>query len=107
MSTMHTPRALAPVLLAFLATIAIACAGADEPRERIVLITLDTLRQDSFLGPTAAMPLARERARSGRVFERYYSATTSTQPTHATLLTGLHPWQHGVPRNGLVLAAND
>ena len=26
-----------------------------------------------------------------------------TQPTHATLFTGKHPWQHGVTRNGQIL----
>ena len=49
------------------------------------------------------MPRLRKWAERGRVFERYYSSTSTTQPTHATLLTGLHPWEHGVPRNGMVL----
>ena len=76
------------------------------PRERIVLITLDTLRGDSFLGSEAresSMPLTRAWAREGVVFENYYSASSSTQPTHATLFTGLHPWQHGVSHNGTLL----
>jgi len=77
-----------------------ACSGADVPAKRIVLVTLDTLRQDSY---ASHMPRTMERASRGRSFERYYSATSTTQPTHATLFTGQHPWRHGVSRNGMVL----
>ena len=41
---------------------------------------------------------------SGARFEDAYAPTSTTAPTHATLFTGLHPWEHGVPRNGRVLA---
>jgi arylsulfatase len=71
-----------------------------------VLITLDTLRFDSFEGGGALgvpMPRTRALAERGLVFRRAYAATSTTQPTHASLFTGLHPWQHGVPRNGMVL----
>jgi len=78
-----------------------ACgAGSDPPPTRIVLITLDTLRADGL----AAMPETAAYARRGMVFESFYAATSTTQPTHASLFTGLHPWQHGVTRNGEVLA---
>ena len=50
------------------------------------------------------MPLTLARARRGLAFERFFAATSSTQPTHASLFTGLHPWQHGVTRNGMTLA---
>jgi arylsulfatase len=72
-----------------------------------VLITLDTLRYDRFEGggPLGVpMPRTRALAERGRVFQRNYAATSTTQPTHASIFTGLHPWQHGVPRNGVVLA---
>ncbi len=94
--------ALAALCLASLA----ACGGAPEGGERIVLITLDTLRWDAFSGADghqAAMPRLAEWAQHGAVFDRYYSATSTTQPSHATLFTGLHPWQHGVPFNGAML----
>ncbi len=86
-----------------------SCREAPEPRERIVLITLDTLRYDRLSGTDrwpADMPETRRFAEGALVFRRHYSATSATQPTHATLLTALHPWQHGVPRNGAVLAAD-
>jgi arylsulfatase A-like enzyme len=78
----------------------LASCGA-EPGTRIVLITLDTLRYDAYVDQ---MERTREWAQDAAVFERYYSATSTTQPTHATLFTGLHPWQTGVPFNGALLA---
>jgi choline-sulfatase len=84
-------------------------AAAGPPQKtRIVLITFDTLRYDAFAGGPdrkSSMPATRAFARRGQTFERFYSATSTTQPTHASLLTGLHPWQHGVSRNGQVLDA--
>jgi len=74
-----------------------ACGGA--ARERIVLVTLDTCRSDAL----ASMPNLAAFAARGARFSAAYSATPSTQPTHATLFTGLHPWQHGVTENGEVL----
>jgi len=70
---------------------------------RIVLITLDTLRYDAVFpqdGAPSAMPLLRERAQAGTRFNRFYSTTSVTQPTHASLFTSLPPWDHGVTRNG-------
>lgn len=89
-----------------------ACSSGErtEPHKRVVLITLDTLRHDSFAGAAhgnaqgTQMPFTRRWAEKGRVFERCYAATSTTQPTHATIFTGLHPWQHGVLRNGVALA---
>jgi arylsulfatase A-like enzyme len=91
--------------LAGLLLAALAVAGCGEPARgtRIVLVTLDTLRWDSLAGPSRAMPRLAQAAEEGLVFDRSYAATSSTQPTHATLFTGLHPWQHGVHRNGMVL----
>lgn len=97
-------RALATVAV-LLALVGTRCTP-DAPSTRIVLITLDTLRHDSFFGGPGRepqMPLLAKWAEGGRVYERCYAATSSTQPTHATLFTGLHPWEHGVPRNGAVL----
>ncbi len=90
------------------AAVSLALLGACGPAERgtrIVLVTLDTLRYDAAFGPRAAMPELAAAAAAGLVFDAHYAASSSTQPTHATLFTGRHPWQHGVHRNGLVLAA--
>jgi arylsulfatase A-like enzyme len=79
--------------------------GAARPR-RIVLITLDTLRFDRLApaGDGEHMPNTRAFAARGAWFDDFWAASSATQPTHATLFTGLHPWEHGVPRNGTVLA---
>ncbi len=95
-------------LLCLLALL-LGCGTRDtEPPVRIVLITLDTLRYDSLFpapGRESDMPHTRALAEGSLVFRRHYSATSTTQPTHASLFTGLHPWQHGVHRNGAVLDA--
>ncbi|MGI9590805.1 MAG: sulfatase, partial [Myxococcota bacterium] len=74
-----------------------------EPGQRIVLVTLDTLRADGL--DRTLMPRGAAFADRGQRFERAYAAAATTQPTHATLFTGLHPWEHGLTRNGHVLAA--
>ncbi len=83
-----------------------AASSSGAGGQRIVLITVDTLRQDSFTDspqrPTS-MPLTAGRAARGASFTRYFSATSTTLPSHASLLTGKHPWEHGVSRNGMLL----
>ena len=78
-----------------------------EPRVRVVLITLDTLRFDRFEANRAGdsrMPLTRGHAARGLVFRRFYTVSPVTQPTHATFLTGMQPWEHGITRNGIVFS---
>ena len=91
----------------FLSMALTACGGPTEEPMRVVLISLDTLRYDKLPatvdGPTA-MPLTHARARRGLQFEHFYTATSATQPSHASMFTGLHPWEHGVTRNGIPLA---
>jgi len=103
----RTPGVVAavPVLAAVLGLASGCGQGREHPR-RIVLITLDTLRYDSLAGsgPHANMPATLGFAQRGLFFERFYSSSATTQPSHASLFTGLHPWQHHVVRNGCVLA---
>jgi arylsulfatase A-like enzyme len=85
--------------------IAAAC-GAPDRGVRVVLITLDTVRYDAFAGDRlpSSLPKTAEWARRGTWFSRAYAASNVTQPTHASLFTALHPWEHAVTRNGQVLA---
>ncbi|MBI5511171.1 MAG: sulfatase [Deltaproteobacteria bacterium] len=100
-------RVAAMVATALVAVTPIACRRSAEPRAtRIVLISLDTLRYDAFAGDAdraTAMPLTLAWARNGAVFEHHYAASSSTHPSHATMFTGLHPWEHGVHSNGIPL----
>ncbi len=78
----------------------------DERRVRVVLVTLDTLRYDQLVsaeGTRPAMPRLADRAKRGLLFTRFYVPSAITQPSHASMLTGLQPWEHGVTRNGMVL----
>lgn len=81
-------------------------AAPKNARVRVVLVTLDTLRRDHF-DPDAQgqshMPKCFARAQAGLRFSRFFVTSPATQPSHASMLTGLHPWEHGVTRNGQVL----
>lgn len=91
-------------VVAALGVLALSSCSVGERPQRIVLVTLDTLRADGF--DAQIMPRTWAFAERGLRFERAYAAASTTQPTHATLFTGLHPWQHGVARNGIALAAD-
>ena len=108
----------APHLLSLLATVGLLLAGCggesssggggpgdagagDGRPTRLVLITLDTLRADRF--DAERMPRLHAAAAEGLVFDSFHASTSVTLPTHASLLTGLHPWQHGALRNGVLL----
>lgn len=80
-----------------------ACAPGERAAipQRVVLVTLDTLRAESL--DAERMPVLHGLAQRGLMFERAYAASNVTQPSHASLFTALHPWEHGVVRNGAVL----
>ena len=77
-----------------------------QPINRIVLITLDTLRADHLSGfgyPLATSPFIDALAEQSISFTRAYAQSSATGPSHASMFTSLYPIQHGVHRNGLVL----
>jgi arylsulfatase A-like enzyme len=82
--------------------------GAAEPLfERVVLVTLDTLRKDhvsahGYRRPTT--PFLDSLAERGVLFENAVASVSHTAPSHASMLTGLHPLVHGVGDNGERLA---
>jgi len=76
--------------------------------ERVVLVTIDTLRADhvSCYGyPRATTPFLDSLAARGVRFTRAMAAISHTAPSHATMLTGLVPAVHGVLQNGGQLAS--
>jgi arylsulfatase A-like enzyme len=98
--------ALAPILLALTAA---ACsrsqpsAPARGPTSSVLLVTIDTLRADrigAYGDAQARTPTLDALARAGLLFERAYAPAPLTLPSHATLMTGLQPPQHGVRGNG-------
>ncbi len=77
--------------------------------ERVVLITIDTLRRDhvsayGYFRPTT--PFFDRSAAGGVLFDNAISPVSHTAPSHASMLTGLPPDEHGVLQNGGKLPAN-
>lgn len=77
---------------------------ADDDRLNVLLITLDTTRAD-YLGcygrSAAHTPHLDRLAREGARFTRCATCTPLTLPSHASILTGVYPYVHGLRRNGL------
>jgi len=72
------------------------------PRPPIVLITIDTLRADrlgSYGSTRGLTPSLDAFAREATRFTAAISQVPLTLPSHATILTGLHPVDHGVRTN--------
>lgn len=70
--------------------------------ERVVLVTIDTLRADyvgAYGSPSASTPTLDEMARRGIRFETAIAPTPLTLPSHTSLMTGLDPPGHGVHSN--------
>jgi arylsulfatase A-like enzyme len=71
-------------------------------KRNLVIITIDTLRAD-YLGcygsTQVVTPNIDTLAREGFMFERAYSTTSLTGPSHASIFTSLYPRSHGVLHN--------
>lgn len=95
-----------PLIAGGLLVVALACAAVwygRPPRPNIVLVTFDTTRADRLgaygyaSGATAGFD---EFAQQGVIFENAYAPAPITLPSHATMLTGLYPPEHGLRVNG-------
>ncbi len=81
-----------------------ACAallgcGRAPSRPTVVLVTLDTTRAENLSTygyQRVTDPFLASLAERSRVFERAYSTTTWTLPSHVSMFTGLAPAEHGV-----------
>ena len=73
----------------------------------IILVTIDTWRHDAagFAGNSKAKtPYLDGLAARGVVYANAHAHNVLTLPSHANILTGLHPYQHGIRDNsGFVL----
>src|SRR5712691_6738587 len=68
----------------------------------VVLVTIDTLRADSLLAygrATTETPTTDRLAREGVLVEDATVQAPQTRPSHASILTGRYPWEHGVRDN--------
>lgn len=73
----------------------------------VALVTLDTVRADAVgaygLDALAQTPVLDALAKGGMLFEDAFSTINSTNPSHASILTGLFPKDHGVLSNTQLL----
>jgi arylsulfatase A-like enzyme/Flp pilus assembly protein TadD len=71
------------------------------PHQNALLITIDTLRADALgsYGGRAATPALDGLAAAGVRFDFAHAHAVLTLPSHASILTGLYPFQHGVRDN--------
>jgi arylsulfatase A-like enzyme len=72
------------------------------PPKRIVLVTIDTWRTDALSASGSGRvetPNLDAFAKGGLYCPKAWSSATLTAPSHATLLTGLQPYHHGVRDN--------
>lgn len=72
-------------------------------RANLFLITLDTLRLDhlNIYGyKRDTSPAISELSKNSFVFDNAFTVATNSGPSHATMLTGLYPSQHGLIDNG-------
>jgi arylsulfatase A-like enzyme len=86
-----------------LALPAAACAPAPASVRSVLLVTLDTTRDDVLTADAAGhalTPRLAAMAENGVRFPRAYTVAPLTLPAHASLLTGLVPHRHGVRENG-------
>jgi arylsulfatase A-like enzyme/thioredoxin-like negative regulator of GroEL len=100
-----SPSRVRPGLAVLLLAGGLACGGAPEPPpERIVLVTIDTLRADHlgcYGAQRAHTPHLDAIAEAGVRFAVALSPAPLTLPAHASLMTGLDPPGHGVRHNSL------
>ena len=113
------PRRSAVAAVVFLAAI-IAILVYRRPRppqadlrpianQNVLLITVDTLRADALgsYGGRAATPALDRLASDGVRFDFAHAHAVVTLPSHASILTGQYPFQHGIRDNsGYRLGAN-
>ena len=69
--------------------------------QNVLLVTIDTLRADalSSYGGPAATPNLDRLAAGGARFEFAHAHAVVTLPSHASILTGLYPFEHGIHDN--------
>jgi choline-sulfatase len=95
---------LHPAVLLGLGLAVLACSAAPRAPERILLVTIDTLRADrlgSYGAANAHTPHLDELARSGVRFDAALSPVPLTLPAHASLMTAVDPPRHGVRHNSV------
>jgi arylsulfatase A-like enzyme len=93
------PRTLLLAVAALLACVALGCAKESEGPPNVLLISVDTLRADHLSSYGYSLQISPNIDRLATESTRYAGAlapTPWTLPSHAALLTGVHPWRLGL-----------
>ncbi len=113
---------ITPVSRVLLIAALAGCGGSDSvqeveaqpelatPRPNVVLITLDTTRADrigSYGYEAARTETLDTIAARGTRFANAYAPMPLTIPSHATMFTGLNPYNHGVRSNSTAVLQDD
>jgi arylsulfatase A-like enzyme len=80
-------------------------AGSDTPRPNIVTVVADCATASDLFGENAdscPLPFVRQLLSESLVCERTVSTSPWTLPSHASILTGLYPWEHHVHRRASI-----
>src|SRR5262249_34500793 len=91
-------------IAALLAAASLGCRPVAPAPDRIVLVTIDTLRADHvgcYGAAHAHTPTLARLATEGVRYEVALSPVPLTLPSHATIMTGLDPDRHGVRHNSV------
>ena len=74
--------------------------SAPRADRNVLLVTIDTLRGDALgsYGGRAATPNLDKLAARGARFTFAHAHAVLTLPSHASILTGRYPYEHGDPR---------
>ena len=103
--------ALAAAIVIALAAVFLLRGSGSPAEGPIILISIDTLRADRLpaYGYTKIRtPAIDALAADGVLFERAYAHVPQTLPAHASILTGLLPFEHGVRDNvGFAVKPNE
>ena len=94
----HEIKAVFPVLILCLAGLVSSCGKSDPAKPNILLIVLDAARADAFSCygyHRLTTPNLDTLAAGGLRFTRAVSSSSWTLPSHASLFTGLSPYEHG------------
>lgn len=71
----------------------------DAPPPSVLLVTVDTLRADALGTPDGETPWMDRLAKGGVRFDAAHAHNVLTLPSHANILSGRYPFDHGVRDN--------
>lgn len=99
-AAVRTGRTIAVFIAALLPLM--ACTPAEKPQPPVIVISIDTLRSDhlgAYGYKRGQTPAIDRLAKDGIVFEQAFAHVPLTLPSHASIMTGLLPPEHGVRDN--------